>query len=135
MHPKLSRIRDRIEWESPLLLCKVAAHSVRLSLPVVYPQGEIGKRELISEVCLYTTFHPECPNHVGFTIFEDATYHCFGCCMHGSVLSLLRQYHGLGFYEAIGYCIRHPDFGKPLPECLTQEFITTVFDPLIGTPL
>ena len=48
-----------------------------------------------------------CPFHQektpSFTIYDDRTYHCFGCKEHGDAISWVREKQGLSFMEALRF--------------------------------
>lgn len=59
-----------------------------------------------------------CPFHheksPSFTIYEDqGTYHCFGCGVHGDILTFAMEKDGLTFQEAVG--LLAPQAGMVLP--------------------
>lgn len=129
------KVRKRITWESPLLLAKVVARRVPLTLPVHYPQLGAGKRELISAVCLLGYLYPDQPDHAGFTVSEKGYYHCFGCSAHGDVIRVLTDVFELSVAGAVKYCLASPDLEQPLPTPLTSRVVHTLFNPLLGTSL
>ncbi len=59
-----------------------------------------------------------CPFHheksPSFTVYEDqGTYHCFGCGVHGDILTFAMEKDGLTFQEAVG--LLAPQAGMVLP--------------------
>ena len=67
-----------------------------------------------------------CPFHgektPSFYVYDDA-YHCFGCGVHGDVISFVMQSQGLAFMEAIGQLAAEAgmDVPKATPEAAEAE--------------
>ncbi len=69
-----------------------------------------------------------CPFHTekspSFTVSPTKQfYHCFGCGAHGTAISFMMEYHGLGFVDAVkdlsarvGMTVPEPETGRPLPQ-------------------
>lgn len=125
----------KINWQSPLLLLKIAARKSLLRPPVRYPQLKRGKRELLGTPCICVSLNRKYKDHAGYTVSERGYYHCYGCSAYGHSTSLLTQYFGLTHDDALAYCVSHSDLGKPLPHQLTSRFIHQTLDPLFGAPL
>lgn len=52
-----------------------------------------------------------------FSVSEmKQVYHCFGCGKSGNVFSFLRDYHGLGFPQAVEYLADRAHIQLPVPE-------------------
>ncbi|MFZ9962753.1 MAG: CHC2 zinc finger domain-containing protein, partial [Burkholderiales bacterium] len=73
-----------------------------------------------------TNLSARCPFHEektpSFTVSQTKQfYHCFGCGAHGSAISFLMEYQGLGFVEAITELASR--VGLSVPEVRRDEAI------------